>query len=186
MMDAIAEVVEIAAMRDYYHQLKQADVPLTMAANLYSVPKGRPRFSGNHAYTPATTRLFEDQIRTLAESKGWKPYSCPVHVDITIQIEIPKSYGVHEKLLAKLGMLTPPRGDLDNRVKAIKDALNKVAYYDDVQVTSASQEKVFGEKNLITVTVSRAGLSDTEIDRYKKLKKVGHVKRNSGSRSSVG
>lgn len=171
----------------YYAALKQADAGLSLRAAVYSVPKGRPRFSGKgHTYTPEATREFEGVIRALAQSKKWKAYSCPVTVTIVIQVATPTSYDPVKTVMAMLGLITPPRGDLDNRVKAITDALNGIAYYDDVQITRTISEKVFGSTNLISVEISRAGLSDMEIDRFKKMQKVAHVSRNSGRSNSVG
>lgn len=170
----------------YYNDYKRTDRGLSLRAALYAVPKGRPRFSGKgHTYTPETTRAFETAVRALAVAKGWKPYSCPVAVTIVIEIAIPVSYNAQKRELAKLGLITPPRGDLDNRIKAITDALNGVAYYDDVQITRTIAEKVYAAENLICVEIHRAGLSDMEIDRFIKLQKASHAN-NTGRRPTVG
>lgn len=155
---------------DYYNNLLLNSTMLTLMLNMYAVPKGRPRFSAGHTYTPPATKAFESQVAAVAVAKRWPIYSCPVVVTIEVSVAIPKSYTKIQRELAEHQMTTPLRGDLDNRVKAITDALNGIAYYDDVQITEMRAKKVFGEKDFIVVTIMRAGLSDTEIDRYKKLK----------------
>lgn len=172
---------------EYYMRLKSGDVPIVLRAGLRAVPKGRPRFSQGHAYTPKSTREFEAQLRALGVSfmGSRSPYSCPVAITIALTELVPVSRSALEKELALVGYTVPLRGDLDNRVKAITDALNGVAYYDDVQIASTSASKGFGLANLITVTIERVGLSDLEIDRYKKSR-VKHGQRTSGSGPSMG
>lgn len=161
---------------EYYQKLLANDVPITFRAGLRAVPKGRPRFSKGHAYTPAATREFEKQIRELAvKAMGDRlPYSCPVHVHLHLVETVPVSWGAVEKEAALLNYLVPLRGDLDNREKAVTDALNGVVYHDDVQIGRKTSSKEFGLTTMLTVTIRRNGLSELEIDRYKKLKKARH------------
>lgn len=173
-------------LEEYYFQLKLMDTPVFLRAGLRAVPKGRPRFSGNgHAYTPPKTREFEDQIRTLAVSvMGHRlRYTCPVSVVIKLVEVVPASWSASKKELALAGMLVPLRGDLDNREKAVLDALNGVVYHDDVQIGRKSSSKEFGFANLITVTIERAGLSDMEIDRWTKMQKVNNATDAGGGRA---
>lgn len=84
------------------------------------VPKQRPREGrGGHFYTPTRTRSYEAQARTQAAIavmglRGtWRPqeddrYSLTLHV-----------------------YFAADRGDLDNVVKSIGDALNKAVWHDD-------------------------------------------------------
>lgn len=162
--------------QEYYDALFRTDEPVTLRCGLRALPKGRPRFSKGHAYTPETTRTFEAQIRALGVSamQHRQPYSCPVAITVVAVEEVPKSRSVVDKELALAGYTVPLRGDLDNRVKAITDALNGVAYHDDVQIAETHSYKKFGAANLITVTIRRLGLSSLEIDRYKKLTKVNN------------
>lgn len=159
---------------DYYADLKRLDTPVTMHAGIRAVPKGRPRFAGNHAYTPESTRVFEAQMKHLAKSAmGHRlAYTCPVAVTLTLVEIPPASWSAAKKELALAGMLTPLRGDLDNREKAVFDALNGVVYYDDVQISEKTSSKAFGNANLILVTIERNGLSDIEVDRWIKMSKV--------------
>ena len=173
---------------EMYASLLARDEPIIIRAGLRAVPKGRPRFAGTHTYTPKATKEFELQIRTLGKSAmvGKRPYNCPVAVTVTIVEEVPQSRTAIEKEAALAGYTVPLRGDLDNRVKAITDALNGVVYHDDVQIGQTTAVKKYGTLNIITVEIKRCGLSDIEIDRVKKLQKVKHGSRNSDSGPTVG
>jgi Holliday junction resolvase RusA-like endonuclease len=161
-------------LEGYYANLKRLDTAVFLRAGLRAVPKGRPRFAGNHAYTPEKTRTFEAQIAHLArEVMGHRlPYSCPVKVTLKLVEEVPTSWSARKKELALAGLLVPLRGDLDNREKAVFDALNGIVFHDDVQIGHKVSSKEFGFSNLITVTIERNGLSDIEIDRWIKTQKV--------------
>lgn len=176
-------------LQAYYDNLKRLDTPVMLRAGIRAVPKARPRLGRRGAvYTPQTTHDFETQIRVLAASvMGHRlPYSCPVAVTIDIFEPVPQSYSALQKELATAGFILPPRGDLDNRVKAVTDAMNGVVYQDDDQVGSIKAAKSYGAAYLIIVKIERMGLSDLEIDRYKKMKKVDNEQRASGRRSTMG
>lgn len=178
------------SLEDYYENLKRLDTPVMLRAGLRGVPKGRPRFSrkSGAAYTPKETREFETQIRVLAASvMGHRPpYSCPVKVTIRFYEPPPVSFSKLQTDLAMAGLIVPPKGDLDNRVKAVTDAMNGVVYHDDKQIGDMVQSKRYGPANLITVTIERTGLSDLEIDRYKKMQKVNDGQLAGKRRPTVG
>ena len=44
--------------------------------------------------------------------------------------------------------------DLDNIIKSILDALNKVAYHDDTQIVSLSVEKFYSDSPRVEVSIS--------------------------------
>ena len=174
---------------DYYENLKRLDTPVVMRAGIRAVPKARPRLGRRgFVYTPETTQHFEAQIRVLAKSvMGHRlPYSCPVKVTITITEPIPPSHPKWRTKLADAGLVLPPRGDLDNRVKAVTDAMNGIVYQDDNQVGEIAAVKRYGSAYLIHVVVERTGLSDLEIDRYKKMKKVNDEQPLGGRRPTMG
>jgi Holliday junction resolvase RusA-like endonuclease len=106
------------------------------------VGKGRPRFSTQggfvRAITPEKTANYETLVRLSYQQKY---SSCifeknvPLLADITALFPIPKS--ASKKLQAKMlsGAVRPTKKpDCDNIIKAVLDALNGVAYYDDSQV----------------------------------------------------
>ncbi len=88
------------------------------------VPKGRPRAvktkSGQtRVITPTRTRKWEAKVRdTVAKimlARTQSPFKGPVRINLIVR-------------------RAARRGDLSNFVKAIEDALNRVAYEDDKQI----------------------------------------------------
>lgn len=106
------------------------------------VGKSRPKFStvNGHAvaYTPAKTANYETLVRLSYQQKyaGCTfEKNVPLLADITALFPIPKSASkkLQEKMLS--GAVRPTKKpDCDNIIKAVLDALNGVAYYDDSQV----------------------------------------------------
>lgn len=97
--------------------------------------KERPRFSKQgYAYTSAKTREFEKLVR---ESYDGPMFDGPVSLALTftldrITVSITEMVDEPESKL---------RGDVDNYIKSISDALNGVAYADDRQVHKLSGRK---------------------------------------------
>ena len=99
-----------------------------------AVGKGRPRFANGHAYTPETTKEYEDLVRAaFLEAHGKKIEDEALFVQISVYTEPPKSISKkkREEFLKGYPMKKP---DLDNVAKIILDALNGVAWKDDTQV----------------------------------------------------
>lgn len=147
-----------------YRLLLVADKPLVLCLYSAAVSKERARISANgHVYTPERTRKYEKYIKQAAETWNRKPYMCPVAMTVIITDPIPKSYSKTMRRAASLGLIYPKRGDLDNKVKAISDGLNGVAYVDDVQVVDLVAARRFGDSYKIDVEIRRAGLTLSEI-----------------------
>jgi Holliday junction resolvase RusA-like endonuclease len=85
---------------------------------------------------------------------------------VAIYDPIPKSYNALRKAAAELGLINPPVGDLDNKVKAITDGLNGVAYIDDKQINCIEATREYGDHHMIFVRVERNGLSLEELREY--------------------
>ena len=120
----------------------------TMTVNTTPVPKGRPRFYGNHAVTPEKTRLYEALIR---DSWTYGKMEGPLSVRMLFVMPIPKSLSKkkHEELLGERHTKKP---DLDNLVKAVLDSLNGVAYEDDSIIWSIDATKEYGDEPEVAVT----------------------------------
>ncbi len=87
------------------------------------VPVGKERArsgNGNH-YTPARTKQFQKDI-------GWALKTGGVRMHETGWLEVESTF--HLKSLATT------RSDIDNYVKSLFDACNKIAWTDDKQVTA--------------------------------------------------
>lgn len=114
-----------------------------MRSIVFEVPgkvqgKGRPRFSPDgHAYTPASTRLYEREILKAFRLAGGTKLSGPLHVDIEGVYGVQKSATKAERMRRLNGdELALKKPDLDNIEKIVYDALNGFAYEDDAWIVS--------------------------------------------------
>lgn len=101
--------------------------------------KARPRFSrrSGTVYTPAKTAKYEKEIRQAFLDAGGKviPAGSYVTVAVDAYFKIPKSYAKGKRLACKYNINRPDKKpDIDNVLKVVLDALNKVDYEDDKQV----------------------------------------------------
>ena len=122
----------------------------TMIVNTTPVPKGRPRFYGNHAVTPEKTRLYEALIR---DSWTYGMMDGPLGVRMLFVMPIPKSLSKkkHEELLGERHTKKP---DLDNLVKAVLDGLNGTAFEDDSRIHRIMAIKEYGDEPRVVVTLT--------------------------------
>ena len=122
--------------------------------------KGRPRFSTRtgHAFTPKETMAYEAYTRVeyINQTDGYRfPDDAQLVMDIVAYYSIPKTGTKKVKELKAKNILRPTeKPDMDNVVKAICDALNGVAYKDDVQIVDCRVRKYFGEEPRVLVTIA--------------------------------
>lgn len=108
-------------------------------------------------YTPEKTRTWEGIARSLAMDAMHRrePLECPVRLSLIITFAIPDSWPQWKRALALAGRIEPTvKPDADNVEKAVKDALNGVAWRDDCQVVSGAKEKLYGEQPGVRILVS--------------------------------
>lgn len=103
-------------------------------------------------HTPKATREFQAKVAMFAKSAGVKciPAGTPVRLELTIIFPRPK----------KPTYPYPSQSDTSNTLKSVEDALNKVAYDDDRQITEGEQVKRFAmptEDPGVWVTVKALG-----------------------------
>jgi Holliday junction resolvase RusA-like endonuclease len=111
-------------------------------------PKGRHRsFVRNnrmmHIPDP-DTKAFEGSIKTIAQFKwGAKELLLgPIRMTILFKLSKPGKGKKGSKM--EHPAVTP---DLDNLIKAVTDALNKIVFNDDAQICELSAKKIYVEKN---------------------------------------
>jgi len=133
-----------------------------------AISKERPRSGkAGHFFTPKRTREFEAHIQSMARLVVTHEVAdYPVRVDIAITEPVPPSWPKWRKDAAEAGHIVPTRGDLDNKRKAICDALNGIVYVDDRLVAVERGDKAFGRGHTIKVTIYRTGLSLEEAQAY--------------------
>lgn len=105
--------------------------------------------------TPEQTKDYESLIRWSYKAAGGKYLGEKlISVDIQAFYPIPQSFSKakrNDAIFEKIRPTTKP--DLDNCAKAVLDALNGVAYYDDKQVVSVSCNKYYGETGYLKITI---------------------------------
>lgn len=105
--------------------------------------------------TPEQTKSYEDLIRWSYKAAGGQYMGEKlISVDIQAFYPIPQSLSKAKRNDAINGDIRPTtKPDCDNVIKAVLDALNGVAYYDDKQVVSVSCNKYYGETGCLKITI---------------------------------
>lgn len=125
--------------------------------------KGRPRMArmGNFtkAYTPKDTVVYENLVRLEYQNEvgDWMfPDDAILDMRIVAYYGIPKSASKKRREQMLTGMIRPSKKpDMDNVVKIIADALNKLAYHDDTQIVDCQVRKFYSEVPRVTVKISQ-------------------------------
>ena len=129
---------------------------LTFAVLGNPKPKGRPRFTRyGHAYTPKDTKGYEQTVRVaaMAALTQWRNENQGLHWNAAgpFALHVFLFFGDRRKR------------DLDNCVKSISDALNKLLYNDDHQLDEIYATRDYDIRSpRAVVTVRR--LRDSTID----------------------
>lgn len=118
-------------------------VTLTIPGRPYA--KKRPRFSRKigRAFNPAENAVAEASIGAIAVPHFPTPFPGPVRVEVIATFAIPASWS-KRKAAEHLHRPHCQKPDGDNLLKAVKDALNRIAWADDGQVYDARVRKVWG------------------------------------------
>jgi len=113
--------------------------------NIPPQPKGRPRLSNGHAYTPQKTRDYEEAVKLIARTQIKRPLSGEIRASVNFYVQTPKSWSKAKFQLAERGQIRPAvKPDIDNLAKAILDALNSgIGYNDDKQIVELHLQKFY-------------------------------------------
>lgn len=130
------------------------------------VPKGRPRVTQNGTYTPKSTREYEAAIRAAWERENVMPFAAgdALELDVIAYFPIPKGAPKERRAEMELAPYLK-RGDLDNIVKAVMDALNGYAYPDDAAIWNIAARKRYTNEppvTIVTLTKSRSAREFTD------------------------
>lgn len=117
---------------------------VTFAVDGRPVPKGRPRVTRHGTYTPKSTQIFETAVRAAWIERGERPFEDGEALEVMVNAYFPIPSGTPKRKRDGLH-LTPylKRGDIDNIIKAVLDALNGYAYKDDSAVYSVYGRKIY-------------------------------------------
>ncbi len=109
------------------------------------IPKGRPRVTRGHAYTPARTRMFESAISLYFKTQyASEPQTGPLVLTLDFAFQKPK----------KPTRSYPTRcGDLDNLTKSVCDAANRILFEDDSQIVKQIVSKRWAAQDTIGISL---------------------------------
>lgn len=123
------------------------------------IGKGRPRFTrSGRTYTPKKTLDYERAIKRAYLNKYTYLSKKSLRIKICAYLEVAKSHSKvkKQKMLANELQCTK-KPDVDNIVKVVLDALNKVAYQDDTQVVELVAIKRWSNTSKLKVVIEEIG-----------------------------
>jgi len=115
------------------------------------VAKARPRVvaDGNHVYTPRPTAEAEQMMQWVMREQCNRPLEGPLKLSVYFCFRRPNSWlkARRDEVDDGAEPWYMGRPDLDNLVKLVKDAGNKVLWQDDSQIVSLEATKVYSAEN---------------------------------------
>lgn len=124
--------------------------------------KGRPRFTrrGNFVstYTDDKTAAYEKLIQASYLKRTSYISQKSVRISMYICFAPNKSDTKKNRIIKLLNKLWPnKKPDVDNVIKVVLDALNKIAYADDTQVNEVHVLRHFDEQERLVICLSENG-----------------------------
>jgi Holliday junction resolvase RusA-like endonuclease len=149
--------------------------------------KGRPRArviksgskgGGSYAsiYTPQDTIIYENLIKMCykEQANNYHFGNSPLSVSIYASFQSPKE--VRDLRALGYGYIACfGRQDLDNIAKIVLDALNKIAFFDDKQITDLRIMKMYDKQERLEINIYR--LSNLSLAEAKELKRADNIKK---------
>ena len=122
--------------------------------------KGRPIINTTTAiaYTPTKTKEYEDLVKQyfIIKNRCAKPLEGRLKVTIKAYFGIPKNTSKKQKEEMLNNNISPvKKPDIDNIAKIILDALNKLAFNDDNQITKLSIEKEYCKEEKVYIKIEQ-------------------------------
>lgn len=150
--------------------------PITITITGHPVAQGRGRAAivAGHAtvYKPGKSRRWEQDARQLARiTMGARPnLRGPLSMQLWAVFTTPASWPTWKREAALAQRIEPScKPDLDNLVKAAKDALNGVVWDDDAQVVHIEAWKLYGPSPHVKVQVWRRATNPAHVNSKKAL-----------------
>ena len=133
--------------------------------------KGRPRFAkvGKYVktYTPDQTVLYENLVAVeyQRQTGGYRfPDKEALDMQVFAYYAIPASASQRKQSEMENGDIRPlKKVDIDNLLKVICDALNQVAYRDDVQIVDCQVRKFYSHRPRVEVAIQPVRPSGGEL-----------------------
>uniref|UniRef100_UPI00359CAC03 RusA family crossover junction endodeoxyribonuclease n=1 Tax=Thomasclavelia spiroformis TaxID=29348 RepID=UPI00359CAC03 len=123
------------------------------------IGKGRPRFTkSGRTYTPKKTLDYERTIKRAYLNKYTYLSKKSLRIKICAYLEVAKSHSkVKKQKMLTNELQCTKKPDIDNIVKVVLDALNKVAYQDDTQVVELVAIKRWSNTSKLKVVIEEIG-----------------------------
>ena len=123
------------------------------------IGKGRPRFTrSGRTYTPKKTLNYERAIKRAYLNKYTYLSKKSIRIKICAYLEVAKSHSkVKKQKMLDNELQCTKKPDIDNIVKVVLDALNKVAYQDDTQVVELVAIKRWGDVSKLRIIIEEIG-----------------------------
>lgn len=178
-------------MENYFSYLEKVAVALLVGEQLpptyqwpgfelevpgFVQPKERPR-GANH-YTPKATRVFEEKVRDAARAKMREEKALLIERPLLAHLEIRDQMGSkmvdwQKQLVYRRLIFEKTGGDLDNKTKAVLDALNGVVYRDDSQIVQLFVFRTFHEEAGFKLNLTPIGFTKSDLNIIAQLIKNG-------------
>jgi Holliday junction resolvase RusA-like endonuclease len=121
---------------------------ISMHLPIAPVPFSRPRCNGNQFYNAPKYSKFKKQLSTLLQFHfaRRKPIEGPIELRVIFHLEKPKTSKNEYPIV---------RPDLDNYLKSVMDAANKILWLDDCQVVRVFMQKFYSKEPAIGIFVQK-------------------------------
>lgn len=119
------------------------------------IPQQQTRFirKTGIAYDPSKKQKLQLQWQAKPYAPP-TPLACPIILDLTFFVSIPKSASkVQQRLMANHSILPSKKPDIDNLAYLITNALKKIFYEDDNQIVDMYLHKRYGEQPRTVVKI---------------------------------
>jgi Holliday junction resolvase RusA-like endonuclease len=119
--------------------------------------KQRPRWHKGGTYTPKETVGYETYIKELFVIKypDFKPLETALRLQLAAYLTIPKSQSQKKKTLMESNDIRPTKKpDLDNIVKILLDALEKIAFKNDNQFVIIDAFKFYSKRPRLEIEIT--------------------------------
>ena len=154
-----------------------ASESITIVVTGHPVAKGRGRAftrpgGGIGMFTPKKTRRWEQDARDLArcDMYGRELYAGCLKIRISVDLAVPQSWPEWKRDAALDGRIAPSgRPDLDNVIKAAKDAFNGVVWVDDSQIVEVGAIKEYSAQPAVTIDVTPLNALSARISKKSNL-----------------
>lgn len=114
--------------------------------------KARPRVTKWGTHNTEKTICYENLVKTCYEGPLLEGY---IKMTVQAYYSIPKATSKKKRQQMLDGEILPTKKpDLDNVLKIIADALNKIAYGDDAQIVRATIEKYYDDVPRVEVEIN--------------------------------